>query len=125
MNTLYGRRVLASFAVTVIAAATAAGAAAEPVHLRILHINDMDRMDVDDGRGGMAKVVGAFSGLSDGPDHVLRTHGGDFLSPSLLSGFDQGDHMVDLVNQAGFDVVVPGNHEFDFGPNGRWKSSRP
>lgn len=116
MTIINGRRVLAGFAVTVIAAATAAGAAAEPVHLRILHINDMDRMDADDGRGGMAKVVAAFAAMADGPDLVLRTHGGDFLSPSLLSGFDQGAHMVDLINQAGFDIVVPGNHEFDFGP---------
>ncbi len=74
-------------------------------------------MEADDGRGGMAKVAGAFAALSDGPDYVLRTHGGDFLSPSLLSGFDQGAHMVELVNQAGFDVIVPGNHEFDFGPD--------
>jgi 2',3'-cyclic-nucleotide 2'-phosphodiesterase (5'-nucleotidase family) len=40
---------------------------------------------------------------------------GDTLSPSLMSGFDQGRHIVDLINMIRPDVFVPGNHEFDFG----------
>ena len=36
-------------------------------------------------------------------------------SPSLLSSFDHGRHMVDLLNTIAPDVFVPGNHEFDFG----------
>ncbi len=38
------------------------------------------------------------------------------LSPSLLSGFDQGQNTIDLTNLVPFDIAVPGNHEFDFGP---------
>ena len=36
--------------------------------------------------------------------------------PSLLSGFDKGQNTVDLTNLVPFDLAVPGNHEFDFGP---------
>jgi len=42
-------------------------------------------------------------------------HGGDTLSPSVMSGLDQGAHIVALTNMIGPDIFVPGNHEFDFG----------
>ena len=47
---------------------------------------------------------------------VLATFGGDTISPSLLSGLDEGAHMIDLLNQLDLTAMVLGNHEFDFGP---------
>eukprot|EP01035_Chromulina_nebulosa_P026002 gene26002-33990_t len=47
--------------------------------------------------------------------NVLVAHAGDFISPSLLSGFDHGEHMIALMNMSPVDIFVPGNHEFDFG----------
>ena len=38
------------------------------------------------------------------------------ISPSILSGFDHGQNTIDLTNMVPFDIAVPGNHEFDFGP---------
>jgi 2',3'-cyclic-nucleotide 2'-phosphodiesterase (5'-nucleotidase family) len=46
---------------------------------------------------------------------VIFAHGGDTLSPSLMSGVDQGAHMLALTNMVKPDIFVPGNHEFDFG----------
>jgi 2',3'-cyclic-nucleotide 2'-phosphodiesterase (5'-nucleotidase family) len=46
---------------------------------------------------------------------VLLAHGGDTLSPSLMSGIDQGAHIVALTNAIRPDIFAPGNHEFDFG----------
>src|SRR5690606_28505765 len=43
-------------------------------------------------------------------------HAGDTISPSLLSGFDKGAHIIDILNRMGVDAMVPGNHEFDLGP---------
>jgi 5'-nucleotidase / UDP-sugar diphosphatase len=48
--------------------------------------------------------------------NLIVVHAGDAISPSLLSGFDRGAHMIELLSDIGFDVFVPGNHEFDFGP---------
>ncbi|EKD60008.1 MAG: hypothetical protein ACD_54C00999G0001 [uncultured bacterium] len=48
--------------------------------------------------------------------HTLYLFDGDMLSPSLLSGFDKGQNTIDLTNLVPFDLAVPGNHEFDFGP---------
>ena len=47
--------------------------------------------------------------------HVIVAHGGDTLSPSVMSGLDRGAHIVALTNMIAPDIFVPGNHEFDFG----------
>ena len=46
---------------------------------------------------------------------MLFAHGGDTLSPSLMSGIDHGAHIITLTNLITPDMFVPGNHEFDFG----------
>ena len=38
---------------------------------------------------------------------------GDFLAPYLLSSFDKGSGMVDILNKAPIDYVIWGNHEHD------------
>lgn len=48
--------------------------------------------------------------------NTLYLFNGDMLSPSLASGFDQGQNTIDFTNLVPFDLAVPGNHEFDFGP---------
>lgn len=95
----------------------AGAAAAEPATITILHVNDLDRMSADDGRGGVAKVAAVANAAKAEHDNVLLTNGGDNISPSLLSGFDQGAHMIDLLNAAGVNIGTLGNHEFDFGPD--------
>ena len=61
-------------------------------------------------------LIGAIKAEKSRADNVIVTHGGDAISPSLLSGFDQGAHMIELFNSVGFDAMAVGNHEFDFGP---------
>ena len=111
----------AARAMTLAAAALAATLAtgpvrAEPVTLTIVHVNDLDRLDGSDGRGGVARLAAVVKEVRASAPHVLVTHGGDAISPSLLSSFDKGAHMIDLFNQVGFDAMVLGNHEFDFTP---------
>lgn len=91
-------------------------AAADPVTLKIVHFNDLDRMSEDEGKGGVARLAAVVEQVRQGEAQVLVTHGGDTISPSLLSGFDHGAHMIDLFNQIGIDAMALGNHEFDFGP---------
>ena len=116
------RRIFPPIGVTVLcagalAAALAAGPArAEPVVLTIVHVNDLDRLDGSGDRGGVARLATVVREVRASASHVLVTHGGDAISPSLLSSFDRGAHMIDLFNQVGFDAMVLGNHEFDFTP---------
>lgn len=91
-------------------------ALAEPLNLTIVHVNDIDRMEADDDRGGIAKLAAIIERERAEGGNVLVTHGGDTISPSLLSGIDRGAHMIDLLNTIGIDVMALGNHEYDFGP---------
>lgn len=100
------------------ALAMMAGAAwAEPTTIKILQINDWDLMDGTKDRGGFSRLLSILEAEKASDPNVLLLHAGDALSPSLLSGFDHGAHMVDLLNRLPLDAFVMGNHEFDFGPD--------
>ena len=66
-------------------------------------------------RGGFARLAAVVKAERAKGGHVLFAHGGDTLSPSLMSGIDQGAHIIALTNMIRPDIFVPGNHEFDFG----------
>ncbi|MGB1026234.1 MAG: metallophosphoesterase, partial [Rhodospirillaceae bacterium] len=107
-----------TFALSLLATmAVPAMAFAEPLALTVVHVNDLDRMEADDDRGGIAKLAAIIERERAEGGNVLVTHGGDTISPSLLSGIDQGAHMIDLLNGIGIDVMALGNHEYDFGPD--------
>ncbi len=99
----------------------AATALPAPVELTIVHFNDLDRMEESGGQGGVARlaaVIGAERARAEraSTDHVLVTSAGDAISPSLMSGFDQGAHMIALLNRLDLTAMAIGNHEYDFGP---------
>ncbi|BCP55058.1 multifunctional 2',3'-cyclic-nucleotide 2'-phosphodiesterase/5'-nucleotidase/3'-nucleotidase [Kaistia sp. 32K] len=89
---------------------------AEPVTISFVQTNDIDRMEDLDGRGGFARLATVVAAeRAKGP--TLFVHSGDTISPSLLSGIDKGVHIIDILNRMKLDVLTPGNHEFDFGPD--------
>ena len=49
------------------------------------------------------------------PNSVLVVDGGDALGDSPLAGVDAGRMVVQLMNAMGYDAMVVGNHEFDYG----------
>ncbi len=70
-------------------------------------------------RGGFARLAAVVKAERDKASatsgHTIFAHGGDTLSPSLMSGIDHGAHIMTLTNLIPPDIFVPGNHEFDFG----------
>lgn len=94
-------------------------AAAQPLSLTIVHVNDWDRMAGRKGAGGAARIAAVVAEerarAQDAGGHVIVTFGGDMISPSLMSGIDKGAHMIALADAIGFDIGAVGNHEFDFG----------
>ena len=70
-------------------------------------------------RGGFARLAAIVKAerarAANEGRHVIVAHGGDTLSPSVMSGLDRGAHIVALTNMIAPDIFVPGNHEFDFG----------
>jgi 2',3'-cyclic-nucleotide 2'-phosphodiesterase (5'-nucleotidase family) len=113
----FRRHLVATAAAAVSLALLAAPAAAEPVTIKIVQVNDWDRIQESEGRGGYARLAAVLGRENAASPEVLVVHAGDAFSPSLLAGFDKGAHMVDLLNQLPLDVFVMGNHEFDFGPD--------
>lgn len=101
----------ASLAVLGATGALAQGA----VKVTFLLTNDIYEMNEEKGRGGIPRLAAIVKAERAKSPNVVFAHGGDTLSPSLMAGFDQGAHMVDLFNAVPPDVFVPGNHEFDFG----------
>ena len=83
--------------------------------LTIFTINDIYEITPRNGYGGVAELMTILRKERERADHYLTTVNGDFLSPSLISGIFQGSQMIDLMNMIEVDVVVFGNHEFDYG----------
>lgn len=105
-------RTLAAGAVIV---ALAGAASAAPVTVSFVLTGDISEMEGTGERGGFARLA-TIVNQERAAGHAYLIHAGDTFSPSLLAGFDRGEHIVDLLNQMRVDVFVPGNHEFDFGP---------
>lgn len=83
--------------------------------LGLLLVNDIYKMSEEKGRGGFARLSAIVKAERAKDTPLIYAHAGDAFSPSLMSGFDQGEHIVALTNTAPPDIFVPGNHEFDFG----------
>ncbi len=117
MTKLTRRKALGVLAAPVTLAATAPVAMAQQPapSFTLLLLNDIYKMGDDKGRGGFARAAGIAKAERAKGVPVLFCHAGDCYSPSLMSGFDQGAHIVAMQNKMGIDVFVPGNHEFDFG----------
>ncbi len=88
----------------------------QPGRVTIAHINDVYEIESSrSGNGGFAKIKTVVDRIKQEDPETIFTHGGDFLSPSLMSGLFFGQQMIDALNAAGLDITTFGNHEFDFG----------
>jgi 5'-nucleotidase / UDP-sugar diphosphatase len=111
----------AAFRLLLLIAILVAGAArAEHADVTFVLVNDIYLMGdemMPDGkrRGGFARLAAVVKAERAKGGKVIVAHGGDTLSPSLMSGIDQGAHIVTLTNMVAPDIFAPGNHEYDFG----------
>src|ERR1041384_464122 len=121
------RLFLSSVASTLALIATLRPSWAQPTYsakITFVLFNDfyiMGEQPFPDGqkRGGFARLAAVIKAerakaVSEGR-HVIVAHGGDTLSPSVMSGLDRGAHIIALTNMMPPDIFAPGNHEFDFG----------
>jgi 5'-nucleotidase / UDP-sugar diphosphatase len=105
----------AGLSVTMLGSHDEVHAAPLNVAFSLLLVNDIYKMSDDKGRGGFAKLAAIVKSERGRGVPMLFCHAGDTFSPSLMSGFDQGAHIIEITNMIKPDVFVPGNHEFDFG----------
>ncbi len=101
---------------TLLTGFTGAVTLADTVKITLLGVGDVYNFEGGKSRGGMARLNAVARAERTANPNTLYLFNGDLLSPSLLSGLDKGSNMVELTNIVPFDLAVPGNHEFDFGP---------
>ena len=46
---------------------------------------------------------------------VILVDDGDFIQGAPIGAITTGEAIIDIMNAVGYDVVIPGNHEFDYG----------
>jgi 5'-nucleotidase / UDP-sugar diphosphatase len=117
------RSFISAFASTLALIAAWRPARAQATHVAnvtFVLFNDfylMGEQAMPDGRsrGGFARLAAVVRAERAKGGNVIVAHGGDTLSPSVMSGLDRGAHIIALTNMIAPDIFVPGNHEFDFG----------
>lgn len=76
---------------------------------------------VDDAGIAVNAGYGAVAGVADdekrenGTANVSLVDAGDALQGGAVGTLTEGSAIVDIMNAAGYDYAVPGNHEFDYG----------
>ena len=64
---------------------------------------------------GYARLAAVRSGQYALTPYVATVSCGDFVQGGVVGSVTRGEAIVDIMNRVGYDVVVPGNHEFDYG----------
>ena len=79
----------------------------------ILYTNDV-HANID---GPMSyDTIGALkTNLEKQYRYVLLVDAGDHLQGSAYGSMDKGASIIKLMNKTGYDLAIPGNHEFDYG----------
>ena len=81
--------------------------------IAILHINDV-HCGVDSTIGYDGFVLYRKE-MEQECNHVLTVDVGDHLQGGTLGAISDGEAIIKIMNEVGFDVVTLGNHEFDYG----------
>ena len=85
----------------------------EEVAAVILHTNDV-HVGLQDNIGydGLALYK---KELEAQYDYVFLIDAGDAIQGAAIGAMSKGEEIIRIMNKLGYDLAVPGNHEFDFG----------
>jgi len=96
-------------------------AGADPVTIRILHLNDFHGFAEPYTPYGAAGQAGGIAWLAASADRLRREKptlflaAGDMIQGNNWANLSRGESSLELMNLLGLDAMVVGNHEFDFG----------
>lgn len=68
-----------------------------------------------DGNLGYAGVTLLEKQMKQQTPYVTLVDAGDAIQGAPIGTLSEGGDIIDIMNQAGYDFAVPGNHEFDYG----------
>ena len=94
-------------------------ALAEKVNITILHTNDSHgRINFGDDSGksiGFAEIAAVAKKMKAENPATLLVTAGDVLQGLPVVNINKGQDVGPILDAAGYDLMVPGNHDFDFG----------
>ncbi len=64
---------------------------------------------------GYAGLAAYKKAMAEKYNYVALVDAGDAIQGDAIGTLSKGEYLVDIMNEVGYDVVVPGNHEFDYG----------
>ena len=64
---------------------------------------------------GYAGFAAYKKALAETHNYVALVDAGDAIQGDTIGTLSKGEYIVDIMNEVGYDVVTPGNHEFDYG----------
>lgn len=119
-------RALKRFAlVFALVALTVPAALAAPQQVTLLHVNDTHShlaawgpkdANLDGTLGGIAKAAAIAGDVKRTRPGAIFIHAGDLMNGDPFFNEYLGVPELQLLQAAGLDLLVPGNHEFQFGP---------
>lgn len=125
-----GRKILCLLLTAVMAgsvsvpAFAAEGSGSEDGKIAILHTNDVHcAVDQEKNEDGSVSAMGyaavaAYKAETEalyGEENVTLVDAGDAIQGGSLGTLSDGAYLVEIMGQVGYDLAVPGNHEYDYG----------
>ena len=82
----------------------------------ILYTNDVHTyIDNKSPKPTYAAIAALKKSIEDTGRDVLLVDTGDHIQGTAYGSMDDGATIIELMNEAGYDLATPGNHEFDYG----------
>ena len=82
----------------------------------ILYTNDVHTyIDNKSPKPTYAAIAALKKSIEDAGRDVLLVDAGDHIQGTAYGSMDDGATIIELMNEAGYDLATPGNHEFDYG----------
>ena len=99
----------------VVLSVPTAALAANEGDIVVLFTNDVHcAADENIGYAGLAAYAADME-AEVGADNVTLVDAGDAVQGAALGTLSEGEYIIDIMNEVGYDIMVPGNHEFDYG----------
>ena len=104
-----------AFAEDVLLVAPADGTAVSAKSDDIVILGTSDVHCAIDDNIGYAGLVAYKKAMEEKHNYVALVDAGDAIQGGVIGSLSKGEYVADIMNHVGYDVLVPGNHEFDYG----------
>ncbi len=86
----------------------------------LVHTNDVHGRVNDNswsGTMGMATIKNIIDEIDSQYDNTMLIDAGDMFHGTTFATLEEGESVLNVMNYVGYDLMVPGNHDFDYGSN--------